>query len=49
MRFYKDAKYELQAFLSREPNSSNARQAQMLLAEIDSMPSSTVEAHQGRP
>lgn len=38
MRFYKDARYELQAFLSRDPNSDGARQAKTLLAEIDSMP-----------
>lgn len=45
MRFYKDARYELRAFLSREPNSSNAKQAQMLLAEIDDMPASAAAAH----
>ena len=45
MRFYKDARYELRAFLAREPNSSNARQAQMLLAEIDSMPATAAPSH----
>lgn len=35
MRFYKDAKYEVQAFLSREPDSKNTKQVQTLLAEID--------------
>jgi tetratricopeptide (TPR) repeat protein len=45
MRLYKDAKYELQAFLSREPNSTNAEQAQTLLAEIDRMPATPAAAH----
>jgi tetratricopeptide (TPR) repeat protein len=44
LRFYKDARYELRAFLAREPNSSNAKQAQMLLAEIDSMPATAATA-----
>ncbi len=35
LKLYKDAKYELQAFLSREPNGSGAKQAQLLLAQID--------------
>ena len=35
MRLYKAARYELQAFLSHQPNGSNAEQAQMLLAQID--------------
>ena len=35
MRLYKAARYELQAFLSHQPNGSNAEQAQMLLARID--------------
>jgi tetratricopeptide (TPR) repeat protein len=35
MRFYKDAKYELQAYLSHEPKGSSAQQAQTLLAQIE--------------
>ncbi len=42
MRFYKDAKYELQAFLSREPKGDSVRQAQTLLAEVEAaLPAST--------
>lgn len=35
MRFYKDARYEVQAFLSHEPKGTSAEQAQALLAQID--------------
>ena len=35
MRLYKAARYELQAFLSHQPDGSNAEQANMLLAQID--------------
>ncbi len=45
MRLYKEARYELQAFLSREPNSTGAQQAQTLLAQIDSMPATAESAH----
>lgn len=45
MRLYKAARYELQAFLSRQPDGSNAEQAQILLAQIDAMPSSLVAPH----
>jgi tetratricopeptide (TPR) repeat protein len=45
MRLYKDARYELHAFLSREPNSSSAKQAQTLLAAIDALPATSQSAH----
>jgi tetratricopeptide (TPR) repeat protein len=35
LHFYKDAKYELQAFLSRAPKGNNLEQAQTLLAEVE--------------
>lgn len=34
MRLYKDATYELQAYLSREPKGNSAEQAQTLLAKV---------------
>ena len=46
MKLYKDAKYELQAFLSREPNSKSAQQAQTLLAQN---PDAGDAANCGRP
>ncbi|HSY10774.1 MAG TPA: tetratricopeptide repeat protein [Verrucomicrobiae bacterium] len=45
MKLYKDAKYELQAFLSREPNSKSAQQAQTLLAQIDAATVAASAAH----
>ena len=35
MKLYKDARYELQAAVSREPKGQSAQQAQTLLAQID--------------
>ena len=35
MKLYKDARYELQAVVSREPKGQSAQQAQTLLAQID--------------
>ncbi len=35
LKFYKDARYELKAVLSRESKGMNAKQAQILLAQID--------------
>ena len=35
MKLYKDARYEIQAVMTREPKGTSARQAQALLAEID--------------
>ncbi len=45
MRLYKEAKYELRAFLSRDPNNSSAQQAQTLLAQIDAMPGTSAASH----
>jgi tetratricopeptide (TPR) repeat protein len=44
MRLYKDAKYELQACLSREPKGVNADQAHTLLAELASADDTTLAA-----
>jgi len=35
MKLYKDARYEIQAVLTREPKGTSAQQAQALLAQID--------------
>ncbi len=35
MKLYKDARYEIQAAIAREPKGTSAKQAQALLAEID--------------
>lgn len=35
MKLYQDARYEIQAVLTREPKGTSARQAQALLAEIE--------------
>lgn len=35
MKLYKDARYEVQAVMTREPKGTSAKQAQALLAEID--------------
>jgi tetratricopeptide (TPR) repeat protein len=45
MRMYKDAKYELQAFLSREPKGNSAQQAQTLLAEVEAALPPSASAH----
>jgi TolA-binding protein len=45
MRLYKDAKYELQAFLSREPKGNSAQQAQTLLAEVEAALPASASAH----
>jgi tetratricopeptide (TPR) repeat protein len=45
MRMYKDAKYELQAFLSREPKGNSAQQAQTLLAEVEAALPASASAH----
>ena len=45
MRLYKEARYELQTFLARDPNNPSAERAQMLLVEIDSMPGNIATAH----
>lgn len=45
MRLYKDAKYELQAFLSREPKGSGAQQAQTLLAQVEAELPAAAPAH----
>lgn len=47
MKLYKDARYEVQAVLTREPKGTSAKQAQALLAEIDAAerPISLADAH----
>jgi tetratricopeptide (TPR) repeat protein len=45
MRFYKDAKFELQAFLSREPKGDSAQQAKTLLAEVEAAMPRSAPAH----
>lgn len=45
LRLYKDAKYELQAFLSREPKSESVPQARALLAEVDAAMPASAPAH----
>ena len=45
LHFYKDAKYELQAFLSRAPKDNNSEQAQMLLAEVEAALPASVPQH----
>lgn len=46
MKLYKDARYEVQAVLTREPKGVTANQAQALLAEIDAaeQPMTTADA-----
>lgn len=46
MRLYKDAKYELQAFLSRDPQGTAATQAQALLAQVEAASPAPVPAPQ---
>jgi hypothetical protein len=36
LKLYKDARYEVQAVLSHSPKGANVKEAQNLLAEIDS-------------
>ena len=47
MKLYKDARYEIQAVMTREPKGTSARQAQALLAEIDAAesPITVADAH----
>jgi tetratricopeptide (TPR) repeat protein len=47
MKLYKDARYEIQAVISREPKGTSAKQAQALLAEIDAAepPIALADAH----
>jgi tetratricopeptide (TPR) repeat protein len=42
LKFYKEAKAELQTFLSREPKGAGAEQAQNLLAQIDAGHDTTI-------
>ncbi len=47
MKLYKDARYEIQAVMTREPKGTSAKQAQALLAEIDAAesPIALADAH----
>jgi tetratricopeptide (TPR) repeat protein len=46
MRFYKSARYELQAFLAHDPSGNGAQQAQALLAQVEAaMPASLAAPH----
>jgi TolA-binding protein len=45
MRLYSDAKYELQAFLSREPKGNSAEQAQTLLAQVEAAVPTAMPEH----
>jgi tetratricopeptide (TPR) repeat protein len=46
MRLYKSAHYELQAFLKHAPNSSNSKQAEMLMAQVEAaMPANSAAVH----
>lgn len=47
MKLYQDARYEIQAVLTREPKGTSAKQAQDLLAEIDAAepPITIADAH----